>query len=355
MKIKIFRKRANSLPIILVLFRVLLVPLITVFILYSKFTAALGFFLLTIVVMLIDDAVAKKSIVRSHLRSILDPVADKLLINCSLISLALTNHIPYWIMFLVLGRDVLILLGGAIILYRNKYAYFKSTHFEGITFFLQSVMVVSILVDKADWILMLAVVVMTVISGIYTFYKSELRPRKTFKIRKVDYDAYRLWTLLKPADFITLLNAVSGLAAILFAINNMFNLSAVLMITAVIFDWLDGKVARLTHKQHKFGKELDSLADTISFGVAPAVFGFSLIQTNIAIVAFITFLFAGILRLAKYNIADFTGAYSGMPITFNGIIVPLMYFLRLDARFYPYIYIILAILMVSPFKIKKVI
>jgi len=95
------------------------------------------------------------------------------------------------------------------------------------------------------------------------------------------------------------------------------------------------------------------LADTISFGVAPAVFGFSLMQTPLAIVAFTIFIFCGILRLAKYNIIDLKKEYEGMPITLNGLLIPLIYFLRVPFDFYPYIYLILGVLMISSLRIKK--
>ena len=61
----------------------------------------------------------------------------------------------------------------------------------------------------------------------------------------------------------------------------------VVLLFAVVFDYADGKVARLMKREGDFGKQLDSLADTISFGVAPAIFGFSLIQTNFALIVFI--------------------------------------------------------------------
>lgn len=122
---------------------------------------------------------------------------------------------------------------------------------------------------------------------------------------------------------------------------------------AVVADYADGKIAKKLHQENTFGKELDSLADTISFGVAPAIFGFSLIQTPLAIVAFTIFLFCGVLRLAKYNIMGTHDSYEGMPITLNGIIIPLIYIAKVPFDYYPYIYILLGILMVSSLRIRK--
>ena len=122
------------------------------------------------------------------------------------------------------------------------------------------------------------------------------------------------------------------------------------------------KIAKSMQQQNTFGKELDSLSDTVSFGVAPAIFGFSLmqfasnfnqLQVTFGVIAFTIFLFCGILRLARYNIMDIKGAFQGMPITLNGIIIPLAYFLNISIKFYPYIYLTLGILMVSSFRVKK--
>ena len=110
----------------------------------------------------------------------------------------------------------------------------------------------------------------------------------------------------------------------------------------------------LTIQQKAYLKELDSLADTISFGVAPAIFGFTLIQTPLAIVSFTIFLFCGVLRLARYNIMDMKDSYAGMPITLNGIIIPLIFITNVPFDYYPYIYILLGILMISSLKFKKI-
>jgi len=127
-----------------------------------------------------------------------------------------------------------------------------------------------------------------------------------------------------------------------------------LLFLAVVADFVDGKVAVKLKQQNTFGRELDSLADTISFGVAPAIFGFTLIQTPLAFAAIAIFLFCGVLRLARYNIMHVKESFEGMPITLNGIIVPTVYLFHVPVNFYPYIYIILGVLMVSSFSFKKI-
>lgn len=92
---------------------------------------------------------------------------------------------------------------------------------------------------------------------------------------------------------------------------------------ATVFDFCDGLSARLLHAYSALGKELDSLSDLVSFGVAPAALVFNLIQSQTGSwVAFMAFLIAvfGALRLAKFNIDDRqTTSFIGLPIPANAI------------------------------------
>jgi len=106
--------------------------------------------------------------------------------------------------------------------------------------------------------------------------------------------------------------------------------ASILIFYAIIFDGLDGRVARMTKTQSDFGMQLDSLADAVSFGVAPAIIVYrwglkDLNEVGMA-VAFI-YLVAGISRLAKFNVLAINGRsnknhFSGMPIPLGaGLIV----------------------------------
>lgn len=79
---------------------------------------------------------------------------------------------------------------------------------------------------------------------------------------------------LAAPDLLSLLNASAGFLSILMLLNGNYIFSAQLMLLAVIFDSLDGWVARKTKRddQFGFGKNMDSLSDVISFGVAPGMF-----------------------------------------------------------------------------------
>jgi CDP-diacylglycerol---serine O-phosphatidyltransferase len=112
------------------------------------------------------------------------------------------------------------------------------------------------------------------------------------------------------ADWFTLSNAVCGAGA-LFSIMTYLQekdirhvyFACALVFAALIFDILDGRIARWRQKSSLMGQELDSLADVISFGVAPAVIGYGCgmqgLYDRIILVYFIT---CGVSRLARYNV-----------------------------------------------------
>ena len=134
------------------------------------------------------------------------------------------------------------------------------------------------------------------------------------------------------ADFFTLGNAACGVGAILFAMLFMargdlkyFYLAAVLAPVAFIFDVLDGRIARARHQHSALGRELDSLSDVISFGVAPAALGFAAgLQGGWDAAALIYFVCCGVSRLARYNVTaeQLAGDESGKVKYFEGTPIP---------------------------------
>jgi CDP-diacylglycerol--serine O-phosphatidyltransferase len=132
------------------------------------------------------------------------------------------------------------------------------------------------------------------------------------------------------ADFFTLGNAACGVGAVFFAMLFMvsklpfhFYAAAALAPAAFIFDVLDGRVARARHQHSALGRELDSLSDVISFGVAPAALGFAAgLDGGWDAAALIFFVCCGVSRLARYNVtaeslsagADKVAYFEGTPI-----------------------------------------
>jgi CDP-diacylglycerol---serine O-phosphatidyltransferase len=343
MKIKIKKKR---IFITLALLRIFLAWILFFIILSGIKNIPIFLFILTAFLSFFENFIHKES--KSQLKSLLDFLSDKLLINLTAIALVIVNSLPIWVLIIFLARDLLTVFGGMYLFYKDIRREFKATFIGKITLFFQIMALIPVILGEIDWVLMWTAIILTAASAIELIFKSEFR-----LTRKTDINEFKLSSLLKTADIFTLANIIFGLTAIFFAINGNYNYMAIALFSAVISDYLDGKLARKLKQQNAFGKELDSLADTISFGVTPAIFGFSLIQTPLAILAFTIFLFSGVLRLARYNIMNIHDGYTGMPITLNGIIIPLIYISKVPFDYYPYIYILLGLLMVSSLRIKK--
>jgi CDP-diacylglycerol---serine O-phosphatidyltransferase len=134
------------------------------------------------------------------------------------------------------------------------------------------------------------------------------------------------------ADFFTLGNAACGVGAILLALQYMasgervhFLLAAALAPAAFILDVLDGRIARARHQHSPLGRELDSLSDVISFGMAPAALGFAAgMQGGWDAAALIYFVCCGVSRLARYNVTaeELAGDESGKVKYFEGTPIP---------------------------------
>lgn len=126
---------------------------------------------------------------------------------------------------------------------------------------------------------------------------------------------------------LTLGGMFCGFYAILASFKGHFIYSAWAILIAVIFDGLDGWVARMTNSTTKFGIQLDSLSDLVAFGVAPAVLIYSWgLQPygRLGWGASFLFVICGALRLARYNVQMGTSeskAFVGLPIPAAGIVV----------------------------------
>ena len=150
------------------------------------------------------------------------------------------------------------------------------------------------------------------------------------------------------ADVLTLGNAACGVGAVLCAMLDMGSHSAVHYFTAaaltpaaLAFDWLDGRVARWRHQHSPLGRELDSLADIISFGVAPATLGFaSGLRGAWDWLALIYFVCCGVSRLARYNVtaerlsegSDKVAYFEGTPIPTTFLLTAVLAFAGWQGR-----------------------
>ncbi|GFN33390.1 CDP-diacylglycerol--serine O-phosphatidyltransferase [Paenibacillus curdlanolyticus] len=118
-------------------------------------------------------------------------------------------------------------------------------------------------------------------------------------------------------------NLFLGIVAIILVFNEKPELAAMMVIIAMLLDGVDGRIARALNAQSEFGKELDSLSDVISFGVAPAfimyVVAFQHINQAAAWIVTALFPICGALRLARFNvISSMPGYFIGLPIPAAG-------------------------------------
>ena len=150
------------------------------------------------------------------------------------------------------------------------------------------------------------------------------------------------------ADFLTLANGVCGTAAIFLAMDHLREVRAdkvyaagLLVVGALFFDVMDGRIARGRHTASALGRELDSLADVISFGVAPACLAYAIgMTTSSDAVALLYFVACGISRLARYNVtaeslSEGTGKvpyFEGTPIPTSTLLVLVMVVLAWRGR-----------------------
>ena len=151
------------------------------------------------------------------------------------------------------------------------------------------------------------------------------------------------------ADFFALGNAACGVGAILLAMlfmasghREQFFVAAALAPAAFILDVLDGRIARARHTNSALGRELDSLSDVISFGMAPAALGFAAgLQGGWDAAALIYFVCCGVSRLARYNVTaealadDESGKvkyFEGTPIPTSVVIVGLLAWAAWEGR-----------------------
>jgi CDP-diacylglycerol--serine O-phosphatidyltransferase len=127
-----------------------------------------------------------------------------------------------------------------------------------------------------------------------------------------------LWNVIP--SLLTTANLFCGFYGIIAALREEFYQAAIAILVAVVFDGLDGKIARLTKTTSDFGVEYDSLADLLSFGVAPSLILYLWALEPVGrfgwIAAFI-FLICGALRLARFNVQVGQSAgfhFTGLPI-----------------------------------------
>jgi CDP-diacylglycerol--serine O-phosphatidyltransferase len=159
---------------------------------------------------------------------------------------------------------------------------------------------------------------------------------------------------------ITCCNLIAGCIATYYAFQSDYQFALLFIVIGAVFDFFDGMVARLLHVSSPIGKELDSLADDITFGFAPSAIVFSFLSSfhiHLLFVPFLAFLIAAFsaLRLAKFNLDERqTLGFIGLPTPANALFWgSLIVSLNCQSWFEPYqipeywLYVVLVLIPVS--------
>lgn len=143
--------------------------------------------------------------------------------------------------------------------------------------------------------------------------------------QKMKIETTKITSFIALSDIVSLLNMLSGFISIILSINGYLEYATIAMFFSLFFDSVDGWVARKINRndQYGFGKNIDSLSDVVSFGVAPAILLYSISKTIpdspeiLVIGTCMLMVLCGVLRLTRYNAIndhiDFKG-FIGFPI-----------------------------------------
>jgi len=196
------------------------------------------------------------------------------------------------------------------------------------------------------------------------------QPKKSFKLV-----SDKKTRVILP-NILTLIGVCIGLSSIKFALDSKYEIAIIAIIFAALIDGLDGRIARLIKGTSKVGKELDSLTDVISFGVAPAFIMYFWSLNNLGKFGWLLCLIYVVcvaLRLARFNVHSNEEAswkdnfFEGVPSPAGGILVlmPLIYslselkFLNINYNFVvPVFFISVSLLLISKvptYSLKKIV
>ena len=197
-----------------------------------------------------------------------------------------------------------------------------------------------------------------------------MQKKNKFKVVSVSKSRYILPSVL------TLIGVCLGISSIKFAMDGNFSFAVLFIVVAAILDALDGRVARMIKGTTEFGKELDSLTDFVSFGIAPVfvIYFWELNQFGrIGWLLVLLFSVCCVLRLARFNLTKFDvneewkiNFFQGIPSPAGGclILFPIMYELSSFSSLFqiknlsPFLVVFTSILLISKvptFSFKKIV
>lgn len=165
-------------------------------------------------------------------------------------------------------------------------------------------------------------------------------------------------------NLFTFANLSSGVISLVCTINGTYIAAAISVLCGALIDRYDGRIARALNVSSDLGKELDSLADLVTFGVAPSILCYTMYSLNnltlsniIWNILLLVFPICGAYRLARYNSTEFNGVFTGIPITVAGsvlsILIILNKYILIPNVIIGLLIVGLSYLMVSNIKFKK--
>lgn len=176
-------------------------------------------------------------------------------------------------------------------------------------------------------------------------------------IERMDNTIKKLKT--QTANIITIGNMAFGGAALMATLNGYYSWSVLFIFIAAFLDRFDGMVARKFNQESELGKQLDSMSDILSFGVAPAILIYELVLTDFGLsgmVFTVIYIASGAFRLARFNISESNGYFTGLPITAAGTVITLSFFgiAVIPPVIYMFLFMLCSLLMISTFTLRKV-
>ena len=172
----------SQLPNLLTLLRIVMVPVVIVLLNQREYSLALMVFALAGLTDGLDGWIAKTFHLQTRLGAMLDPIADKLLLVSTYAMLAVLGDIPFWLLVLVLFRDLLIVGGYWLLVAMDRKAEIQPIWVSKFNTFFQIMLVVLVLIDRAGWMVLdqlitanIYIVIVTTVSSGYAYVRSEMR------------------------------------------------------------------------------------------------------------------------------------------------------------------------------------
>ena len=162
-----------NIPNLLTMLRIVLTPVFAFLLLTDKYLAALIIIVIASITDFLDGQIARRFNMQTAFGRLLDPIADKILVFCSVVALMIKFNFPLWIGLIIIGRDIVILIGGLLFLKKDKRKAIAPNVFGKISTIFQLTTITIFIVASvysyyALWIdiLLYLTVLMTIVSGI---------------------------------------------------------------------------------------------------------------------------------------------------------------------------------------------